>query len=309
MSKPNSLNVGPFTSNVLIRKRYLILYFLIIWATFYTIQIEIWIYWKLLYFGINFLIFLPLLFLSIYFSMIMVSLIYTKILLVILNLFHKPREGVYLRNLSDRNYRYWSLRNVLKKWPIWLSHRFPFPFLDNLCFKFFGVKTKFKNSLFEGWVDCEFIEFGKNVVIGQASIIQSSVIVGNLLIIKKTIINDNVSIGAHSIVMPGTHIGKNVILAASSTTHVDQKLEEGWIYLGVPAKKYKENRYHEDNLEKAMMESIKDADELRKMYELLYLKRHDESFSIIEKRQKRKEALEEEHRRLMEGGKKTIKSS
>ena len=303
MSKPNSLNVGPFTSNVLARKRYLILYFFIIWGTFYTIQIEIWIYWNLLYFGINFLIFLPLLFLSIYFSMIFVSLISTKILLVFINLFHKPREGVFLRDLSDKDYKYWSLRNALKKWPIWLSHRFPFPFLDNLCFKFFGVKTKFKNSLFEGWVDCEFIEFGKNVVLGQASIIQSSVIVGNLLIIKRTIIGDNVSIGAHSIVMPGTKVGKNVVLAASSTTHIDQQLEEGWIYLGVPAKKYKKNRYYEDNLEKIMMESIKDANELRKTYELLYFKRHDESLSIREKRQKRKETLEDEHRRLMEGGK------
>ena len=51
---------------------------------------------------------------------------------------------------------------------------------------------KATNSLFEGWVDCEFIDFGKNVVVGQGSIIQSAVIVGNLIIIRKTIIDDDV---------------------------------------------------------------------------------------------------------------------
>jgi len=94
----------------------------------------------------------------------------------------------------------------------------------------FGVKTKFANSLFEGWVDCEFIEFEKNVVEGQGGNVQSAVIVGNLLIIKKTIIEENVRIGTHSIIMPGTYMEKNCVLAACSTTTVGQILEEGWIY-------------------------------------------------------------------------------
>lgn len=309
MSKPNSLKVGPFTSNVLARKRYLILYFLILWSTFFTIQIEIWIYWKIFFYGFSFLLFLPLLFFVIYFSMIFLSLFFAKIVLTIVNFIHKPREGIFLRDISDKDYRYWSLRNVLKKWPIWLSHRFPFPFLDNICFKLFGVKTKFKNSLFEGWVDCEFIDFGKNVIIGQSSIIQSSVIVGHLLIIKKTIIEDNISIGAHSIVMPGTHIGRNVILAANSTTHVDQQLDEDWIYIGVPAKKYKENKYYEEGIEEKMIESILDINVLRKKYELLYLKRHDQGLSIKEKIQKKKDIAEGEYRRLKEAGKPRIKGT
>ena len=83
------------------------------------------------------------------------------------------------------------------------------------------------NSLFEGWVDTEFIDFGKNVVIGQGTIVQSAAIVGNLLIIKKTIIEDNVRIGALGVIMPGTHIGKNSVLAANSVTTVGQELEEG----------------------------------------------------------------------------------
>ena len=58
----------------------------------------------------------------------------------------------------------------------------------------FGVKTRISNSLFEGWVDTEFLEFGKNVVVGQGAIVMSSMIIGNLLIIKKTLIDDEVRI-------------------------------------------------------------------------------------------------------------------
>ncbi len=184
-----------------------------------------------------------------YVSLVLVSLFFAKIVLLVVNSFHTPRTGVFLREESNKDYRYWSLRNTIKKWPVWLSHKLPFPFMDNICLKVFNVKTSFSNSLFEGWVDTEFIEFGKNVVVGQGSIIQSALIAGNLFIIRKTKIGDNSIIGAHSIVMPGTGIGENCILASSSTTNVNQELEDGWIYSGVPAKKHKKNRFFEDGLE------------------------------------------------------------
>jgi len=210
-----------------------------------------------------------------YITIVFISIFTAKILLRVVNLIHKPREGVFLRHPSDKDYRYWSLRNTIKRWPIWLAHNFPFPFLDNICFKVFGVKTKFSNSLFEGWVDTELIDFGKDVVVGQGSIIQSSVIIGNMLIIRKTVIEDCVRIGAHSVVMPGTHMGKNSILAASSTTYVGQELEEGWIYLGIPAKKYKKNLFYQDELESLIEKELEDTEELQKKYEDLYTKRHD----------------------------------
>jgi maltose O-acetyltransferase len=231
-----------------------------------------------------------------YLTAVFVSLIFAKILLAIVNVIHKPKEGVFLRDPSDKDYRYWSLRSTIKKWPVWLAHKFPFPFLDNICFKMFGVKTKFTNSLFEGWIDCEFIEFGNNVVVGQGSIVQSAVIVGNLLIMKKTIVEDNVRIGAHAIIMPGTHIGKNCVLAANSVTTVGQELEEGWVYVGVPAKQYKKNRFFEDGLE-TVLGQVEDVDQLRKKYEELYIKRYDKHFSTKEKKEIKKEYLEEEKRR------------
>jgi len=270
VSVPNSMRVGPFCASVLAKKKYMILYVFLIWITLLPSILEIWWYWQMLWNDIrplHFYVFLPLFLFVIYVSTVFVAIFFTKILLVIISIFHKPREGVFLRDISDKDYRYWSLRNTLKKWPTWLAHKFPFPFLDNICFKVLGVKTKFSNSLFEGWVDTEFMEFGKNVVVGQGAIVQSSVIIGNFLIIRKTVIEENVRIGAHVIVMPGTHIGRNCILNTWSSTMVGQELEEGWIYNGGPAKKFKKNRFFEDIPIEKLTETIGDMDGLLKKYD------------------------------------------
>ncbi len=304
MSVPASLRCGPFTPSVLVKKRYIIFYIALIWVSFFAALLELWVYWQFLYDWkpIHFWIFIPLVFFLMYVTAVLVSIVFARFLLIMVNIFHKPRTGIFLRHPSDRDYRYWSIRNTIKRWPIWLSHKFPFPFLDNICFKMFGVKTTFSNSLFEGWIDTEFIDIGKKVVIGQASIIQSAIIMGNFLIIKKTIIDDHVKVGAHCVVMPGTHIGEKSILGAGSFTTVDQKLESGWIYIGTPAKKYKRNRFFEDNLEEKL-ESLQvvDVDELRMKYEEIFFMRDDKHVSLRERLKKQKEIFKDEKRRLKEG--------
>jgi carbonic anhydrase/acetyltransferase-like protein (isoleucine patch superfamily) len=277
MSVPSSLKVGPNTSLILVKKRYLIFYIFLIWISIFSIQFEFWLFWKL-YFNnkfAQFYIFLPIGIFIMYLTSIIVSLIFAKILLLIVNLIHKPREGIFIRDRSDKDYRYWSLRNTIKKWPIWISHKFPFPFMNNICLMMFGVRTKYSNSLFEGWVDTEFIEFGKNVVVGQGAVIQSALIIGNLFIIKKTTIEDNVVIGSQSLVMPGTHIRKNSILGGHSMTTVGQELEENFIYLGAPAKKFKKNVFQEDGLEEIIKEQMKGEIESKENYEDFYTMRKD----------------------------------
>ena len=157
MSVPNTMRLGPFTPTVLVKKRYLIFYFFLIWASIIPLLLEFWVYWRLLWNDtrpIHFYTFLPLLAILMYVTIVFAAIFFAKILLVIVNVIHHPREGVFLRTPEDKDYRYWSLRNTIKRWPIWLAHRFPFPgTLDNICFKVFGVKTKISNSLFEGWVD------------------------------------------------------------------------------------------------------------------------------------------------------------
>ena len=309
MSTPASMKGGPHTTNVLAKRRYLVIYIFLIFLSLYTAQFEFWFYWNLVSFYTQTLLFyilLPFWLFFMYVSFVIISLFYAKLFLIVINKIHPPTEGTFLRDISDKDYRYWSLRNVIKKWPFWLSHKFPLPFLDNLCFKVLGVQTKFSNSLFEGWVDNEFIEFGENVVVGQSSIVYSTLIMGNLLIIRKTVIEDNVRIGAHAIVMPGTHMGKNCILAANSMTTVGQELEDNWVYLGLPAKKYKKNRFYEDGLEDILDKYITDVNDIRERYEKLYTKRHDESLSFRDKFQRRMENIEKESERLKKGKKEEL---
>lgn len=304
MSVPNTMRVGPFTPTILARKRYLIFYFFLIWVSIIPLLLEFWFYWRLLWTPISavglspvhFYTYLPLLIFLMYVTIVFSAIFFAKVLLIITNAIHKPREGTFLRHPSDRDYRYWSLRNTIKRWPIWLAHRFPFPgILDNICFKVFGVKTKISNSLFEGWVDTEFIEFGSDVVVGQGSIVQGAVIIGNLLIIRKTVIKDNVRIGSHAIVMPGTQIGTNCILAANSVTTVGQVLEKGWIYVGIPAKKFKLNYFFEDGLEDKLGH-VEDVEALRERYEEMYTKRYDE-LTYKERKELKREKKEEEKKR------------
>jgi carbonic anhydrase/acetyltransferase-like protein (isoleucine patch superfamily) len=300
LSVPNTMRVGPFTPTVLVKKSYLIFYFFLIWVSIIPLLLELWVYWHFLWKPerpVHFYTFLPLLCVLMYITITFSGIFFAKILLLIVNAIHKPREGVFLRVPEDRDYRYWSLRNTIKRWPIWLAHRFPFPgIMDNICFKTFGVKTKISNSLFEGWVDTEFIEFGKDVVVGQGAIVQSAVIIGNLLIIRKTIIEDNVRIGSHAIVMPGTHIGYNCILAANSVTIVGQDLEKGYIYAGIPAKKFKRNYFFEDGLEDKIGH-VENVEALREKYEQIYTKRYDE-LTRKDRRELKKEKKEKEKQRF-----------
>ncbi|MFX0076732.1 MAG: hypothetical protein ACFE96_14910 [Candidatus Hermodarchaeota archaeon] len=277
MSVPSSMRIGPYVPTVLIKKKYLIFYFVIVWLSLIPLFLELWVYWQLLWNyarPINFYIFLPLLIIPMYISLVFSATFVAKIFYWIVNAIHKPRTGIFIRHPSDKDYRYWCIRNAIKKWPFWLSHRFPFPFMNNFLYKMFGVKTTISNSLFEGWVDTEFLEFGKNVVVGQGAIVMSSMIIGNLLIIKKTIIDDEVRIGSHAIVMPGTHIESRCVLASNSVTTVDQKLEEGYIYVGVPAEELKRNYFFEDGLQDKLGQ-VEDVEALREKYEKMYLKRVD----------------------------------
>ena len=91
--------------------------------------------------------------------------------------------------------------------------------------------------MYEGWIDCEFIKFGKNVKVGQGSFIISNIIIKDKLILRNVSIEDNVIIGAHAIVLPGTVIESNTILDAISMTTINQRLESNSTYHGYPAKK------------------------------------------------------------------------
>jgi carbonic anhydrase/acetyltransferase-like protein (isoleucine patch superfamily) len=104
------------------------------------------------------------------------------------------------------------------------------------------MRADFKSTMFDGWSDLEFIEYGNNIMIGQGAIVLSSMIIGDHLLIKKVIIGDHVVLGGNSITSPGTIIGSGTTLGVWASTHIGQVLEPDWIYIGRPAMKYKQTK-------------------------------------------------------------------
>ena len=168
------------------------------------------------------------------------SLFLGKLFLIILELIHKPREGLFKADKSDRDYYFYCLRYTIKKFIFWTWNNFCFPWVSNLAFKVCNMRADYKSTMFDGWSDLEFIEYGNNIMIGQGAIVLSSMIIGDHLLIKKVIIGDHVVLGGNSIVSPGTVIGSGTTLGVWASTHIGQVLEPDWIYIGRPAMKYKQ---------------------------------------------------------------------
>ena len=197
-----------------------------------------WFYWQLFYsFPILFYILFPFIFILGIIFLLLGSLAIAKGFLIFANKLHKPKEGIFSRNNKNKDYCYWSIRAVIKKWPIWIARQLSIPYFEILTMSVFGVKIKGKVSLHEGWVDTEFIEIGNNVKLGQGSLILSSLIIQDKLILKKVILNDNVIIGIHSVIFPGTIVNHDSILDANSTTKINQVLKSNSLYRGSPSKK------------------------------------------------------------------------
>ncbi|MFW9948907.1 MAG: DapH/DapD/GlmU-related protein, partial [Candidatus Thorarchaeota archaeon] len=278
MSIPASLREGPRTTNTLAKKYYIVIYLLIITLGAQPTIYLFWIYWKIFYsLGTVFFIIFPFIFLLGIIIMILFSTLVSKIFLTITNCIYPPKQGIYVFDKSDRYYCYWSLRSVIKKWPIWLARQLSIPFFETLIYKTFGVSTPYFVSLHDSWIDCEFIKIGKNTKIGQGTIIMSNLIVRNKLIIKEVIIGNNVIIGSHSLILPGTVIGDNVVIESNSITTLNQHLDNNMMYSGKPAKKLNQPDLFEavDQIEQLLTKKKEDL-----IDEEYFLKAHVKELSV-----------------------------
>ena len=170
---------------------------------------------------------------------IILTLLFCKLTLLILNLMHNPTEGLFKIDSNNRDYSFFCYRVAVKKHLFWVFNNFCFPWAANLAFKICNMRSDYKSTMFDGWSDVEFIDYGRNVMVGQGAVVLSSMIIGDHLLIKKVIIGDHVVLGGNAIVAPGSVIGANTTLGVWATTHINQVLEPGYIYIGRPARKYK----------------------------------------------------------------------
>jgi len=187
---------------------------------------------------------------------LLTSLVLGKLCLIILKLIHKPKEGIFRATKSDRDFSFFCLRVITKKFIFWIWNNFCFPWVSNFAFKKCDMRADFKSTMFDGWSDVEFIEFGNNIMIGQGAQICSSIIIRinniDYLLIKKVIIGDHVVLGGNSIVAPGTIVGKGTTLGVWTVTYINQILDPDYIYIGKPARKYQPTQ-------KAIEETKKEA--------------------------------------------------
>jgi hypothetical protein len=188
------------------------------------------------------LVLIPFALFALFFIFIIGCMFLSKLFLILVNIIHKPKEGVFLAQIGDADFEFWSLRTELKKLCLWLIRNCPLPWMDTIAFRWFGIKMDFSSHLQDSWCDMEFVNFGRNVLVGQGAVVMSSMVVGKYLIIKKVILNDYTVIGGLACVSPGTITGKDSLLGALSSTILNQTLESGWIYFGIPAIKLKQNK-------------------------------------------------------------------
>ncbi|MBY8991735.1 MAG: hypothetical protein KGD58_13385 [Candidatus Lokiarchaeota archaeon] len=241
--------------------KFLAVYIPIFWLSgmvvtimFYTFTYYVKI-WYILAFFLGLMVFLM------WFIFIMASLFFSKLFLILINLIHKPKQGIFKAELGDKDFEFWCLRTELKKIVLWLIRNWPLPWMDIIAFKWFGIKMTLSSTMWDSWCDSEFITLGDKVIIGQGATVMSSMVIGKYLLIKDVIIGDYAVIGGEATIAPGTIVGKDSVIGAISTTTYNQIIEPGWIYFGVPVIKLKENKYADLQREILMM---RDVDEEKK---------------------------------------------
>ncbi len=241
MFSPASLKCdSPTPIDERIRNKYLIIYLMIIILSFIPCSLFEYIYvlylWKEGLYLLFFLL-LPFNFLILIYILQISAILFSVLFLTIINLLFPPKEGIFSRDVGDKNYLFWNLRNLSKKWPLFISASNPFPWLKNrFTLRFFGVRIGKKAICDTCWISSEFVNIGNNVIIGMGSTLLSFGIEQDKFILKRIQVEDNVLIGAKCVLLPGTIIKKDSKLSAHSYTNFDDILKENSIYSGHPAK-------------------------------------------------------------------------
>lgn len=245
MFQPASLKGdSPTPIDERLRNKFLILYFIIIIISFIPSVLFEYAYIVFLWkegFYLFFFFLLPFNTLVLIYLLLFSAILISVLFLTLTKLIFPPKEGIFNRDIKDKNYIYWNLRNIVKKWPLFISASNPFPWFKNrFTLRFFGVKIGKKGIYDNSWISSEFVSIGKNVIIGMGSTLLSFGIEQDKFILNKITIEDDVLIGAKCVLLPGTHIKRNAKLSAHSYTHFNDVLEENSVYMGHPAK-LKEN--------------------------------------------------------------------
>jgi hypothetical protein len=107
--------------------KFLLLYIPILWISGYMAVSVFFDLSRLLNNWIITALLLPVWLFILYFIFIFGIAISTKAFLLIVNMIHKPKEGIFRAEEGDTDYEFWRLRVELKKLVIWLMIQSPLP--------------------------------------------------------------------------------------------------------------------------------------------------------------------------------------
>ena len=247
--------------------KFLAVYIPIFWLA--GLIVSIFWYWYLLDENwVMILVFLPLTIIGSIYFFILACILFSKLFLILINLIHKPKEGVFKAEIGDKDFEFWMMRTELKKIALWFIRNSPLPWTDIVALILLGIDMDSSSHLNDAWCDTEFIKFGRKNLIGQGATIMSSMVIGKYLIIQKVICDDYIMVGGWGTIAPGTIVGTETVLGALSSTTVNQILEPGWVYFGYPAIKMKENKYAEERREVILKRDVDDAKKYEMDHEL-----------------------------------------
>ncbi|MFX1497139.1 MAG: hypothetical protein ACFFBH_06410 [Promethearchaeota archaeon] len=200
------------------------LYFLLTGNEFYPMTTTPqWYYWFLLPLNIYGNIFL----------FTFAVILFSGVIFRIINKISPPKEGVFKR--KSRDWKFMHRRFWTAYFPIWLARALPLPWLDIICYRFFGIKVGKNVVLYEGYVDPVFVEIGDFTMTSLNICIFSHLIYHDKVIIKKVKIGKACIVGPHTIVAPGTVMHQGAVLGVNSYTWLGQELEGDIIHVGTPA--------------------------------------------------------------------------
>lgn len=241
-----ALDEVPITSPAMVMKRYSLLNLLMFFLSAIPVVWLITLYFRGAIFPLpayGLLLLFPLSLMLWWIAWAFCAVFVARLFLSIARLLHKPREGIFNADKTDKDYRYWHLRAAIRKFGIWAVHTFPMPWMDIPAFKILGLKQEGGGTaFFDAFVDPEFLEVGDNTLFGLGSYILTSMVAGGKFILKKTRLGRYTLVGAEAVVGPGANIGDDVVHGSVSTTSVGQEMESGWIFMGQPCRKMKENK-------------------------------------------------------------------
>ncbi len=218
--------------------------------------------------NISTILFLPLAILIMIYLFILGVLIFSKLLLIFINLIHQPKEGIFLAEVRNPDYDFWMFRTELKKITLWLLRNSPVPWADFIALKWFGVNMDSSSHLYDAWCDVDFISIGRKVLIGQGATIMSSMVIGKYLIIKRVVFDDYVMVGGHTTIAPGTIMGHDSVIGAISSTTYKRILNPNYIYFGIPAIPLKENKYAEERRDLVVKRHVDESKKTEETHEV-----------------------------------------